>query len=57
MKLGEGSYRRPMWATGNVLEVPIDGPWAYLHAPGTSEPIPVLVLKCEKHDDWELLDE
>ena len=51
--LTEGNWKRPMWSI-NWLEVPAEGPWARLQGHGCEpDGIPMLIVECEKHDDWQ----
>lgn len=54
---GISKMRLPQWNPHAYLDVPSDGPWAQLFdvsaGIGGGRPIPMLLMDCDRHDDWE----
>jgi hypothetical protein len=57
---GIKKMRLPRWNEHAYLEVPDAGPWARLFDVGAGigggQPIPMLLVDCDRHHDWEAID-
>ncbi len=58
---GFTKMRLPSWNEHAYLEVPAEGPWCNLYdifaGVGSGEPIPILLVNADQHNDWEPIHE